>query len=279
MDIKFAIGTVFTTVIVKVVSVLIIAKIVLNFGNFIIEKVLGSRKSKGIPIDKKKSDTLISILKSIFRYLVYFISIVTILKIFGIPTESIIATAGIGGLAIGFGAQHLVSDIISGFFILFEEQFSVGDYITTSGVSGIVEEIGLRVSKVRDFSGDLHIIPNGKIEMVTNHTRGNMRALVDVTVAYEEDIDEVIKILKQTCEEIKLALSDIIMEGPNVLGVAELGDSGVVIRVIAKTVPMEQWGVEREIRRKIKAAFDREGIEIPYPRRVIISKNEDKTGV
>ncbi len=275
MDIKFAVGTVFANVIIKVVSVLIITKIVLNFGNFIIESVISSKKTRGIPIEKKKTDTLISILKSIFKYLVYFISIVTILKIFGIPTESIIATAGIGGLAIGFGAQHLVSDIISGFFILFEEQFSVGDYVTTSGVSGIVEEIGLRVSKIRDFSGDLHIVPNGKIEMVTNHTKGNMRALVDVTVAYEENIDEVINILKQTCEETRRELSKIIMEGPRVLGVAELGDSGVVIRVIAKTAPMEQWGVERELRKRIKAAFDKEGIEIPYPKRVIISKNEE----
>ena len=157
MDFKFAIGSVFTITIIKAASVLIIMKVVLNFGNFIIEKVIGSKKIKGIPIDKKKADTLISISKSIFRYVMYFISIVTILKIFGIPTESIIATAGIGGLAIGFGAQHLVSDIISGFFILFEEQFSVGDYVTTSGVSGIVEELGLRVSKIRDFSGDLHI--------------------------------------------------------------------------------------------------------------------------
>lgn len=273
-NLKLTLGTLFANVAVKAGIVLIIMKLILNFGNFIIENLINSKKTKGIPMEKKKADTLNSILKSVFRYVVYFMAAVTILTIFGIPTESIIATAGIGGLAIGFGAQHLITDIISGFFILFEEQYSVGDYISTSGISGIVEEIGIRVSKIRGFNGDLHMVPNGKIDMVTNHTRGNMRALVDVTVAYEEDIDKVLNILERTCKEIGQDLGDKIMEGPSVLGVAELNDTGVVIRIIAKSTPMSQWGVEREIRKRVKITLDKEGIEIPYPRVVVFSEKD-----
>ncbi len=123
---------------------------------------------------------------------------------FNISTTSLLATAGIGGLAIGFGAQSLVKDIITGFFILLEDQYSVGgDYIQTGSYDGVVEELGLRVTKLRAFSGELHIIPNSNIQIVTNKTRGAMRALVKVSIAYEEDIDKAIKVLQQTCDEIK----------------------------------------------------------------------------
>lgn len=261
----------------KIIAVIVIAMIALRFSGILIERLLRVRKTDTINIDEKKVNTLRPLLKSILRYIVYFIAGVTVLRILGIPTESILATAGIGGLAVGFGAQNLVKDVISGFFILFEEQFSVGDYISTGGLKGIVEEMGLRVTKLRDFSGELHIIPNGEISKVTNHTRGSMRALVDVSVAYEEDIDKAIQVLKKICDEMAEEYEDII-EGPTVLGVVDLGASEVVIRIIAKTVPLQQWSIERELRRRIKNTFDKAGIEIPYPRRVIISRQENKNG-
>ncbi|WP_337960997.1 mechanosensitive ion channel family protein [Caloramator sp. mosi_1] len=132
------------------------------------------------------------------RYTMYFVAAIWIFDI-----KTVIAVTGVAGVAIGFGAQNLVKDIISGVFILFEDQFAVGDYVVIDGLSGFVETIGIRVTKLRDFSGDLHIIPNGTISKVTNKTRGNMRALVDVDIAYEEDIDHAISVIKEVCEEVK----------------------------------------------------------------------------
>jgi len=256
---------------VKILATLIIARIILKFGYLLVDKFLKAEKEGKIKFDERKIKTLAVLLKSVLKYVIYFIAGVTVLRVFGIPTESIIATAGIGGLAIGFGAQNLVRDVITGFFILFEDQFSVGDYIETAGLTGFVEEMGLRVTKLRSFSGELHIIPNGEIKKVTNHTRGSIRALVDVDIAYEEDIDRALKTLNEICQQMAREREDIV-EGPTVLGVQELGPSSVVIRIIAKTVPLQQWSVERELRKRIKETFDERGIEIPYPRRVIIQQ-------
>jgi small conductance mechanosensitive channel len=256
---------------VKILATLIVAKIILRFGYLIVDKFLKAEKEGKIKFDERKIKTIAVLLKSMLKYVIYFIAGVTVLRIFGIPTESIIATAGIGGLAIGFGAQNLVRDVITGFFILFEDQFSVGDYIETAGLTGFVEEMGLRVTKLRSFSGELHIIPNGEINKVTNHSRGSIRALVDVDIAYEEDIDRALKTLNEVCQQMAQEREDIV-EGPTVLGVQELGSSSVVIRIIAKTVPLQQWSVERELRKRIKETFDERGIEIPYPRRVIIQQ-------
>jgi small conductance mechanosensitive channel len=178
---------------------------------------------------------------------------------------------------VGFGAQSLVRDVIAGFFIILEDQFSVGDYITAGNYTGVVEELGLRITKIRDFSGELHIIPNGKIEAVTNRTRGSMRALVEVSVAYEEDIDEVLAVLAELSARFGAETAEVV-EGPAVLGVVALNDTAVVIRVIARTVAMAQWKVERDLRRAIKKELDARGIEIPYPRRVVYSRSDNKGG-
>src|SRR5699024_6993326 len=152
----------------------------------VIDRTMNRRKKGIFYADEKKINTLSTVLKNIIKYIFYFIGLVMVLDMFNISTSSILATAGIGGLAIGFGAQSLVKDIITGFFILFEDQFSVGDYVKIGEYEGIVEELGVRVTKIRDFSGELHIIPNSNIGAVTNRTRGAMRALVKVSVAYEE---------------------------------------------------------------------------------------------
>lgn len=215
------------------------------------------------------------LMKSSIKYIIYFIAFTAIIKFFGIEVTGLIATAGVGGLALGFGAQSLVRDIITGFFILFEEQFGVGHYVEVDGVDGIVEEMALRVTKIRDFSGDLHIIPNGKISRVTNKSAGKMRALVEIPIAYEENIDSAINVLKEASEKLKLE-NDKILEGPTVLGVSNLEKSAVVILIIAKTVPMEQWAVERLMRKRFKEALDDAGIKIPYEKSVIIQQKNNK---
>lgn len=254
---------------IKIVLILAVMMVAIRFGNMIVDKFFDNREKFKLVGEEKRFNTVKGIIKSILRYAIYFVAFTPILETLGINVSSLIAAAGIGGLAIGFGAQNLVKDVITGFFILFEDQFQVGDYIETEGQAGIVEEMALRVTKLRDFNGDLHVIPNGAISRLTNKSRGNMRAWVDVSIAYEENIGRVIKVLEALCEEIRQE-NHKILEGPTVLGVTKLGESDIVISIIAKTIPMEQWAVERELRKRIKERFDEKGIEIPYPRRVII---------
>lgn len=253
---------------IKVIILLIVVKIVLRILNALIDRTIAKRVKTMSIKEERKIKTLMAVFRNILKYILYFIAIVIILDIFGVNTSSILATAGIGGLAISFGAQSLVKDIITGFFILFEDQYSVGDYVIIGDYTGIVEEVGVRVTKLKDFSGELHIIPNGQITVVTNMGRGPMRSSVVVRIAYEEDIDKAIKVIEEVLDKIKKA-NDSIIEGPSVLGVTSLGDSGVDITIVAKTKPMEQWALERQIRKAVKEAFDEEGIEIPYSKIVV----------
>lgn len=243
-------------------------KIIVSLTNRIIDKTLSNNKNTNYFTSNKRANTLAQILKKVVKYTLYFIAGLMILEMVGIKTTSILATAGVGGLAIGFGAQSLVKDVITGFFILLEDQFAVGDYIQISSYNGIVEELGMRVTKLRDFSGELHIIPNGEIQVVTNRTRGAMRALVSVGIAYEADIDKAFKVIEEVSQEIR-EKNPAIIDGPNILGVVALDSSSVVIRIVANTEPMEQWAVERTLLKKIKEAFDRENIEIPYNKMVL----------
>ncbi|ABY93655.1 mechanosensitive ion channel family protein [Thermoanaerobacter sp. X514] len=257
-----------------IIKILVIAFIGIKIGDILISRFYKLHTKGKIQLPERKIGTLMSLTKNILRYVIYFIAVASILKIFNIEMTSILAVAGIGSLAIGFGAQNLVKDVISGFFIIFEDQFGVGDYITINNFSGLVEEVGLRISKIRDFSGDLHIIPNGEIKTVTNHTRGSMRALVNVGIPYEEDVDRIINVLTQICEDIKKSRNDVI-EGPTVLGITDFQDSQVLITIIAKTEPMKQWEVERDIRYRIKKVFDREKITFPYPHTDVTITNID----
>ncbi|HZX20747.1 MAG TPA: mechanosensitive ion channel family protein [Clostridia bacterium] len=264
-----------TRTVIKIILVIVIARLSVKVVNSVINKFVEKQKKSKLNIDFVRVDTMKGLMRSSIKYLIYFIALTAIIKSFGIEVTGLIATAGIGGLALGFGAQNLVRDIITGFFILFEEQFGVGHYVEVDGVSGIVEEMALRVTKIRGFSGDLHIIPNGKISMVTNKSVGKMSALVEIPIAYEENIDNAINVLKEASEKLKLK-NDRILEGPNVLGVSNLEKSGVAILIIAKTVPMEQWAVERSMRKTFKEALDDAGIEIPYEKNVIIQQKNNK---
>ncbi|MBE3587874.1 MAG: mechanosensitive ion channel family protein [Thermoanaerobacteraceae bacterium] len=255
---------------IKILLLLFLAFALLRLGGAAIDRFLQERDRLG-PMNGRRVKTLRTLLKSGFKYTIYFVTLVTVLNLFGVRVEAILAGAGVVGLAVGFGAQNLVRDVITGFFILLEDQFAVGDYITIAGVSGTVENMELRVTRLRDFSGQLHIVPNGQIKQVTNHSRGNLQALVDVGVAYEENLERVMTVLQEICEQVARDLADVIAEGPKVLGVVNFGQSEVIIRILAYTKPLQQWYVERELRRRIKDAFDREGIAIPYPRTVVLN--------
>lgn len=264
----------FGSVLVRALVIVLIGLVVRRVASHLIDRIMTARIREAVA-DNRRARTLHVLMKSIIRYVIDFVVLLTVLQLLGINVSSLLAAAGIVGLAVGFGAQHVVRDLISGFFIVFEDQFAVGEFVTTAGVSGILEEIGLRTIKLRDFGGELHVIPNGKVEQATNHSRGNMRVLVQVDVAYEEDLDRVMDVMSSACEEVRNG-NDTITDGPTVLGVQELGESGVSILVWARTKPMEQWAVGRELRLKLKQSFDREGIEIPYPRRVVVPASSTK---
>lgn len=221
-------------------------------------------------ISERKRETLTVVLSSVIKYIVYFITICSILTTFGINIASLITVAGVGSVAIGFGAQSLVQDIITGMFILFEDQFGVGDIITIGNLTGTVENIGIRTTMIRSVEGDLHIIPNGTIKVITNMSKDFNRAKVDIGIAYEENIDNAIKILQDEMDRIyNLSLISGLISTPNVLGIVNLADSQVTVRILADTKIGQNWAVEREIRKFVKNRLDKEGIEIPYPKRVV----------
>jgi small conductance mechanosensitive channel len=255
----------------KAILIIIGARLILKLGWAVIDHLFLEQEEGNLLARHRRAGTLRALLRSGLMYVVYFIAGVMVLETFNVNTGSILAGAGIVGLAVGFGAQNLVRDIITGFFIIFEDQFTVGEYITTAGVTGVVEELGLRTTKIREWTGQLHIIPNGEITKVTNFNRGQMLAVVEVGVAYEANLDQALEVLRRASENAAKELAAIV-ETPVVQGVVALRDFDVVIRVIARTVAGEQWAVERELRKRLKEALDENGIEIPYPKRVVYSE-------
>ena len=258
----------------RLLVILIGYSIIKGIGNKLITKLF-QRAQDRQGLTRGRAMTLEKLSINIFTYaLIFFLFILVLENVFDIKATPILAGAGIVGLAVGFGAQGLVSDVVTGFFLLLEKQLDVGDFVTTAGMSGIVEEVGLRTTKIRDFDGTLHFIPNREITSMSNHSRGTMRALVDMSISYDDDIDKAMKVLQDVCE--KFALEEpTIKEGPNVVGVQALGDSDVVIRIVARTENMEQWAVERKLRKAMKEALDANGIEIPFPHQVYIEKKSN----
>jgi len=199
-----------------------------------------------------------------------------VLRELGVDTTAIIASAGVVGLAIGFGAQSLVKDVLSGAFLLFEGIISVGDSVTVGEHSGTVEVVGLRNIHLRKFSGELRVIPYGEVTSFGNFNKGYMRAIVEVGIAYEQDVERGMKALEEIANKWAEENKDIVLELPIVQGVLSLGSSDVTLRIAIKVKPMTHWGAERELKRRIKDTFDKKGIEIPFPRQVVYLRREKK---
>ncbi|MBD3368606.1 MAG: mechanosensitive ion channel, partial [Candidatus Eisenbacteria bacterium] len=216
---------------------------------------------------EKRAETLTKVVRNLLTIIVWSIVGMMILKELGVDIGPILAGAGVIGLAVGFGAQTLVKDFLAGMFILIENQFRVGDVISAAGHAGLVEVISLRTTTLRDLEGKVHVIPNGEITVVTNMTKEWSRFMIDVGVAYKEDVDHVMEVLKEVGESMTSdeKFSQLILEPLQILGVDSFGDSSVNIRVMFTTKPLQQWGVGREFRRRIKNTFDEKGIEIPFP--------------
>jgi small conductance mechanosensitive channel len=219
------------------------------------------------PAQIQRAQTLTHVLGDSLRVLISTIGTLTILSHLGIDLGPILIAAGIGGIAIGFGAQSLVKDVISGFFILLENQVRIGDVVNIAGVGGFVEAMGLRTISLRDYSGNVHIVPNGTITTVTNMTKDFSRYEFNIGVAYREDVDQVMALLQELAAELQEdpEFGSDILEPLEMAGVDKFADSAIVIKCRIKTKPIRQWAVGREMNRRIKKAFDAHGIEIPFP--------------
>lgn len=258
---------------IKIVIILFLMYLVIKVGNKIIDKFVKNQEesNKKFSMDDQKAKTIGGVLKSILKYMTYFIGAALI---FSDMFKGVsVALASVGGFALGFGAQSLVKDVINGFFILFEDQYGVGDYITIGKFSGIVETIGIRTTVIKDLNGDFHLIPNGSIVEVTNHSKGNIRFLVDIEISYKEDINKAIDVITKECKIFENENEDVV-EPIEVWGVISLNAYSITIRVAGKSKPLTQWKMERDLRKRLKEAIDKAGIEIPYPKTEIINKSE-----
>jgi small conductance mechanosensitive channel len=253
----------------RVLSALVVALLAYSALKTIlrrIERSLGTTPGVVTP-QEQRTRTLLSLLRSAGLVIIGVMTIFMVLGALGVQLGPLLAGAGVVGLAVSFGAQSLVKDVISGLFMLFENQFGVGDVIRIEGVSGAVEKMTLRVVVLRDVHGVVHIVPNGQITKVSNLTRSWARVVLEVGVAYKEDPDRVMDVLRDVGRELyeDEKWKPLLLEPVEVPGIEMFADSAVNIRVMVKTLPLKQWDVARELRRRIKRRFDQEEIEIPFP--------------
>lgn len=263
----------------------ILAFILFKVTNFFLRRIkpiMLEHMESGSDLDsrelEKRLDTLLGILRSIIKVLIWVMVGMLVLRKIGIDIAPIIAGAGIVGLAVGFGAQELVRDFIAGFFMLLENQIREGDVAIVNGTGGLVEHVGMRTIVLRDLSGVVHVFQNGKINTLSNMTKNWSGMVFDIGVAYKEDTDKVAEVIQQVAEELRAdpGFRDKILEPIEIFGVDGFGDSAVIMKARFKTVPIEQWAVGREYRRRLKKAFDEQGIEIPFPHRTIYWGEEIK---
>lgn len=256
---------------IKIISILLISYLTVRIGKKIIANVFAFRMRSPLNHSERRQKTILKLLQSVLSYFVYFSAIMGILSSLHIQVAGLLAGAGIAGLAIGFGAQSLVKDIITGFFIIFEDQFGVGDYIKVNGAEGTVIEIGLRTTKIKGSTGEQFIIPNGLITEVVNYSINNSKAMIDIQLAVDANIEKAEKVITaylETLPEKHTELTNV----PAFLGVQNITGTEVTIRIMAETLPLQQHVVARTIRRDIKELLEKSGIPIPYPKMMLYDR-------
>ena len=251
-----------TTKVLMAALVIFIGVVTIRFGRRLILSLVRMRGQKGTQ-NIHQVDTFRSLITSIFNYIMYFIIVTVVLSLFGVNVSSILTVAGVGGIAISFGAQTLVKDVISGLLIWGEGSISVGDVVDINGLQGTVESIAIRTTVVRNFNGNVYTIPNGDIRSITNMSRGFKRAIVDVRCPYEADQERLVGILREEKERAGEEIEGI-TETPDVMSILSFDTDAVVVRVAVQCPVGENWRIERDIRSRIKARFDKEGIVIPH---------------
>lgn len=262
-------------VILGIVVFVIVAIFVLNLVVPRLVRVATEQRLKGKPEEeiRQRTDTLTHVFTRSGMVLLIVMGFFTSLPELGVNIGPLLAGAGIVGIALGFGAQSLVRDYLSGIFILIDNQYGKGDVVRIADISGLVEDIGLRRTVLRDLDGVVHYVPNGEVHVASNFSQEFSRVNLNVSVSYAEDLDHVIEVLNEVGEEIAAdpEWGPALISPPRVLRVENLGDSGIDIKVVGDTQPLRQWDVMGELRKRIKKRFDQEGIEIPFPHRVTVT--------
>ncbi len=264
----------------RLIVIIILGTIVWRISRTLIGRVFTTLKSKSDdPEGLKRLDTLESVLRYAVSIVLLVIVVVMVLSALEINVGPVLAAAGIVGLAVGFGAQQLVQDVISGFFILMENQIRVGDVVNIAGKAGLVEKVNLRMTILRDLSGHVHYVRNGSIDTVSNLTKDFSFYLFDIGVAYRENVDEVIGVIREVDEEMRqdedFAVD--ILDPIEVLGLDKFADSAIIIKARIKTRPIKQWRIGREFNRRLKMKFNERDIEIPFPH-MTVYMGQDKQG-
>ena len=259
----------------KILIIVLLAYFIRRFAKIFIEKTV--RKlvvadhflSK--EAEKKREDTLVRIFASSFYIIIWGTALLMILQEIGVAIAPLLAAAGIVGLAFGFGGQYLIRDLIAGLFIIMENQYRVGDVVCFDGVCGLVEDISLRMTTLRDLDGTVHHVPHGEIKKVSNLSKHFARVNLNIGISYSTDLEKAITVINNVGKELAddPQWKEHILKPPQFLRVDEFGDSAIIIKILGETKPLKQWDVAGELRKRLKIAFDREGIEIPFPQRVI----------
>ncbi|MFO7963461.1 MAG: mechanosensitive ion channel family protein [Desulfobacterales bacterium] len=263
----------------RILLIVILTLVALRLARYVSVWIFPNSKKKKDPEFQKRADTLGSAIRYLLVMVILLVAAITIMGEIGIEIGPILAAAGVVGLAVGFGAQNLVQDVISGFFILMEDQIRVGDVVQIADKAGLVERMNLRMVVLRDLAGNVHFVRNGQIQVVTNMTKDFSRYVFDIGVAYREDVDEVIEVIKQVDEDLRNdpQFKDDILEPIEILGLDQFADSAVVIKARTKTKPIHQWAVGREFNKRLKKVFDEKDIEIPFPHTTLYF-GQDKQG-
>jgi moderate conductance mechanosensitive channel len=268
---------------IRVAAVLVVA-LVFTRGAVWLSRMVRARIDRGdgdATARAKRAHTLAGIVRIGAVVVIWLIAVFTILDQSGVRVGPLLAAAGVGGIALGLGAQSLVKDLIAGFFILAEHQFDVGDVVEVAGVAGRVESVGLRTTTLRNVDGRRHVVPNGEIRISTNMTKDFSRYMVDLPMPYDQDPDRVAAIARKVAERMHAEpeYRELINGPVEVLGVDDFADSAVTLKLYLQTEPGSQWTVGREYRRRLKLALEEEGIGIPYPHRTVILRGEGGEGL
>lgn len=261
---------------VKIIAIIVASYLVVFIGKRIISRILSLRIKSPLGNSERRQQTIIKLLQSVLSYLVYFSAIVGILSAVNIQVAGLLAGAGIASVAIAFGAQSLVKDIITGFFIILEDQFGVGDYIRLNNAEGTVTEIGLRTTKILGITGEQYIIPNGQILDVVNYSVNNSKAIIDMQVGIDADIEKVEKLLTEYLKTLPPKYKELI-DVPTFLGVQNVVGTEVTIRIVAETKPLEHYGIARIIRRDVKEILDKNGIPMAYPKMMLYDRGNKES--
>jgi len=268
---------------IKIVLILVLAYLAHTFLSYtldrIVRKVISKRDNESLAEETRREDTLIRIFSTSGDILIFIVTLMMGLQELGFQIAPLLATAGVAGLAFGFGGQYLIRDIITGLFIILENQYRIGDVVSICGVKGTIEDISMRMTTLRDMDGVVHHVPHGEVKVVSNLSKQFARINMEIGIAYNSDIDHVIAVINQVGLEFAAdpLWADAILTPPAFLRIQDFSDSAIIVKILGETKPLSQWELAGELRKRLKIAFDREKIEIPFPQRVLHMAQKDQS--